>query len=87
MINRLHFHPDLLNGHPQNNKALADIHPPLFHKMILIPPIVLRVTVRMTVLTRHQYHPRHVDVLHPLLRLPVVVNPGEIMTPKQLAEA
>ena len=34
-------------------------------------------TVRMTVLSRHQY-PHHVDTLHPPLRLPVAVNPEQI---------
>ena len=34
----------------------------------------------MTVLSRHQFHPRHVDALPPLLRLPVAVNPEQIMT-------
>ena len=87
MINRLHFHPNLLNGHPQGNVVLVDTHPPLFHKMILILPTVLKRTVRMTVLSRHQFHPRHVDALHPFLHLPVAVNPGQIMTLRWLVEA
>ncbi len=62
---QVHFHPDLLNGHPQGNVVLVDTHPPLLHKMILILPTVLKTTVQMTVLSRHQFHPRHVDALHP----------------------
>ena len=87
MIKRLHFHSDLLNGHPQGNVVLADTRPPLFHRIILIPPTILNMTVRMTVLSRHQFHPRHVDALHPPLRLPVAVNPGQIMTLRWLVEA
>ena len=64
-INRLHFHPNLLNGQPRGDAVLADTHPPLSHKMILIPPTVLKMTVRMTALSRHQFHPHHVGALHP----------------------
>ena len=44
-------------------------------------------SVRMTVLSCHQFHPRHLGALHPPLRLPVAVSPGQIMTLRWLVKA
>ena len=84
---RLLYLPDLLNGHPQGETVLMDTRPPLFHKMILIPPTILTAAARMTVLSHHLFHPCHIDALHPLLHLPVAVNPEQNMTLRWLVEA
>jgi hypothetical protein len=75
LINKPLYLPDLLNGHPPDDIVLVDTH--------------LKITVRMTELNHHQSRPRHVDDLHPPLRLPVtvIVILGQIMTPKWLVGA
>jgi hypothetical protein len=50
---------------PQGDAVLADTRPPLLHKMTLIPPTMMKMVVRMTVLSRRQSHPPHVNALQP----------------------
>jgi hypothetical protein len=88
LTNKLHFLPDLLNGHYQDDVALADTSPPLLHKMILILlEVVLMIIAQMITLNHHQFHLHHVDVLHPLHHLPLAVNSEQNMTLRWLVAA
>jgi hypothetical protein len=75
------------NGHHHADAALMDIHLLPLHQVTLMRLVMITTNVRMTALTCCLYHPHHVDVHHPPLRLPINIIPGQIMTLKWVGQS